>query len=129
MSKLITDILNNATGEDTPKSRRMMKRIRRDRKLYFRDSNGSIRRLDKISLNIYDSIIVNFLMGDSEGKYQKLNKDVKHWKDIKPLPLVLLKRFRNEFSTLQKVVGQSKNAITIYYNGSWKPLVALMVQK
>lgn len=129
MSTVIADILNNATGEDTPKSRRLMKRIRRSRKLYFRDKNGSIRRLDKISENVYDSIIVNFLMGDSEKKYQELNSKVKHWQEIKPLPLVLLKRFRNDFVKVQKLSGQTKNAITIYYNGSWKPLVSLMIEK
>lgn len=127
MSKLIANILENATGEDTPKSRRLMKRIRRDRKLYFRDSNGSIRRLDKVSTNLYDSIIVNFLMGDAEKKYAKLNKDVKHWQDLKPIALSVLKRFKDELKQVQKLTEQKFPKI--YYNGSWKPLVELYLEK
>lgn len=127
MSKLITGILNEATGEDSPKSRRLMKRIRRGRKLYFRDVNGSIRRLDKVSVNIYDSIIVNFLMGDAEKRYQKLNKDKKTWQELKPIHLGILKQFRTDFAKVVKLAG--KKMPTIFYNGSWKPLAQITLEK
>lgn len=129
MSKLISGILEDgvSSGQMSPKAKRTLKRIRRDRKLYFRDKNGSIRLLSKVSENLYDSVIVNFLMGDAEKRYQALNIDVKHWSKLKPVNIEILKQFENEFKQLLKITEQ-KRTVTLFYNSSWRKLATINLE-
>jgi hypothetical protein len=105
--------------------KKRIKKINRNHKLYVRDLKGGLRRLDKISLDIYGRIIILFLKGDGEKRYSLLNTDVKSWDQLKPLQMPLDKVDAIEFMKLQKALGTKSKSIVVSYNGSWKPLVNL----
>lgn len=110
------------------KIKRNIKKIKRNHKLYFRQSNGILRRLDKVSRTLYDLIIVSFLQGSSSKLYELLNKKVKKWDEYKAIPISVPLVHKLEFKKLQKIQGGGSERITISYNGSWKPLVDLSLE-
>ena len=118
-------------GTLTPEQvKKRIKLIKRKHKLYVRSSDLSVRRLDKISQDLYDLVIVEFLKGDGEKRYSMLNADVKHWGDYKPIQMTLEKKFHQQLFSLNKALGNLKGAsITVSYNGSWKPLARLKLTR
>jgi hypothetical protein len=107
--------------------KRTIKKINRNHKLYYRDSKGAVRRLDKISKSINGNILVAFIKGDASEHYSRLNADVKHWSELKPLTMNVQKDEQEDYQKLKKAVGS--NSIIISYNGSWRPLVNLGAYK
>jgi len=105
------------------RSQKRAKRITRKHKLYVRGWNDEIRRLDKISPEIYGQIILLFLQGKGEDRYALLNKGTEHWSDLKGISMPLDLKDEGLFKKLQKVLKDTSKRITVYYNGSWKPLV------
>lgn len=124
------------TPEELLKERKAVeKRVRRitkKHKLYVRSANGSLRRLDKLSPDIYGRIILLFLKGDGEQRYSKINKDVKTWQKLIPIAMPMLPEDNLKFRKLHKelgLVGSGIKEIVVSYNGSWKPLVRIYEQK
>lgn len=104
-----------------------MASITKKNKLYFRDKNEVIRRLDKVAPQIYIYIITQFLKGEAEKEYQELNKGVTSWKGFKPIEMTLPEDHKMSFNILANVVNTFKKpkSIVISHNGSWRPLVNL----
>jgi len=103
-------------------------KITKKHKLYFREKGLSIRRLDKASPGIYIYILRQFIEGDANEKYWKLNEKVNHWSDYRPIEMILPTELNDSFKTLVNLAGSQKtNTVTISYNGSWRPLVNLMI--
>lgn len=111
--------------------KKKLKKIFRKHKMYVRGRNGMLRRLDRLSPNIYETVLVAFMHGGASKRYEVVNKNVKHWKDWQPISLELEVKFKDEFNNiLKKVLGFEKvKNFTVYYNGSWKPLVQLTIKK
>lgn len=110
--------------------KKRIKLIKRKHKLYVRASDLSIRRLDKISQDLYDLVIIEFLKGDGEKRYGMLNADVKHWGDYKPIQMTLRKKFHQQLFTLNKALGNFQyDSVVVSYNGSWKPLARLKLTR
>ena len=96
-------------------------KINKKHKLYFRDQvTQSVRRLDKASPIIYAFVIKHFLENDGQKEHQELNKDVKSWKEYKPVQLPLPEEYHQEFKKLSRTKG-----LVISYNSSWLPLANL----
>lgn len=91
-------------------------------KMYVRPNskNDSIRNLAKLSPELYIFVFEQFTKKGAEAKYQSINKDVKHWKDYKPVDIFLSENMSNAMRKITK-----KENITVYYNGSWRPLARL----
>ena len=104
-------------------------KITKKHKLYFRDGQLVIRRLDKLVPMIYLHILKLFIEGDANNRYLELNKNVRHWSNYKPIPIELPKEFENSFKVLIKTIGNPYlDKVIISYNGSWQPLVELTLQ-
>jgi len=105
--------------------------VRKNHKLYVREQGGTLRRLDKISFALYAEVITLFFKGEGEKLYAKKNKDADHWTKLKPIFMPLDKdKFSNDFNYLKKQLKRPHaKSITVYYNGSWKPLVSMEIFK
>ena len=99
-------------------------KITKKYKLYFRSQqDGSLKRLDKVSLFLYVSIIKGFFNKGLFEEYKTKNKNIKHWSQYKPIDLIVPSDHLNEFRKLT-----NKNQIVISFSGSWQPLVKLTLK-
>ena len=101
--------------------------ITKNHKLYFRTSDGTIKRLDKVARNIYIDVLNAFFSGKHKAKYERKNKRVKDWSKYKPVTFILSKERTIEFLLLSKQIDRKRGyePIVISYNGSWQPLVEI----
>ena len=106
------------------KANKQAKRITKKHKLYVRDTSGILRRLDKLSPELYSEIILLFLRGDGEKVYSILNKGIST-KDLKPIPMAIPLKLKVAFEALQKALKNPLKKITVSYNGSYQPLVRM----
>ena len=120
-----------AAGEkELRRVNKQIRLIRKRHKLYFQNTKGTIRRLDKVAQEVNDLILVHFLKGPGEEEYQKLNEGVTDYKKLKGLPFVIPSKYVESFRSLQKTVSSrlKYDVIEISYNGSWKPLVRVRLE-
>lgn len=98
-------------------------RILKNHKMYVRTNpkSDSVRNLAKLSAALYVFIYERFQQETTQKQYNLLNKEVKHWKDWQPLAIQLSEELTKELDRITK-----KKELTIYYNGSWRPLVKLL---
>lgn len=89
-------------------------------KTYYRAKDGSIRNLQKASPALRDFLLDYFFNKGGNKKYQDLNKDVKHYSNLKPIDLVVPKHLQSEFDKLTK-----EKSIVITYNSTWRPAAKL----
>ena len=109
------------------KRSKAVRRIKRQHKLYFRDSKRAIRNLDDVATNICDTILVYFFQGNGKKRYSMLNEKAKGVEDLKPIIMPIDKKFSEEFNFLRKVMKTSEESVIIYYNNSWRPLVQVKI--
>jgi len=115
------------TAERIHKLKQVKKRVKmihKKNKLFFRDKSGSLRRVDKISQNLFDLVMVKFIQQDGESLYSHLKKGVKAWQNLKPIIQEIDRQYQSDFEKVLKETDES-TAFTVYYNGSWKPLSRL----
>ena len=128
IKKEVSRRLNPEQIERLKRVNKRVAKIRKRNKLYFRDKGDSLRRLDKLSLNLFDLIMVNFIQQDGEALYAKLNREAYHYTAWKPIEQIIDIQYEADFAKLVKAA--SKNQPVIYYNNvSLKPLVRLVLAK
>lgn len=112
---------------DLIRVKREVKKIKKKHQLYFRTHGGEIRNLLNVNEDIYGIVIVAFIKGDAEKRYAELNKEVKHWSDFQPVPVMVPIIYKESFN---KVTALTKTKfIEVAYNGTWKPLATLMLEE
>ena len=103
--------------------------ITKAHKLYFRTPKRELRRVDKVALKVYSTILNGFINGDHKSRYQYLNREVTTWSKYKPLPIVISNDFKEDFNKLFKVAQTIKESIVISYNGYWQHLVIISLEQ
>ena len=97
-------------------------KILKNHKMYVRpdQKSDSVRNLAKLSPALYVYIYERFQSGGGQEQYAQINQAVKHWKDWQPLDFRLSADLSKELDRITK-----QEELTVYYNGSWRPLVVL----
>jgi hypothetical protein len=95
-------------------------KITKRHKLYYRAKSEEVRRLDKTAPNLYLMILDGFIRGDFEKRYKEMNKNVKHWSELKPILVPVSQHLKEEMFKLTRGA-----TLIIYHNSSKKPLVEL----
>lgn len=116
------------TQSELKRINKIMKSIKSHHKLYFRTVSGEIRRLDKAADTMYQLAMILFLKQGGASHYELINKDAKHWSELKPINMAVKEEYRSEFEKLQKAIGSKVANVIITYNGSWKPLVNIHME-
>jgi hypothetical protein len=115
------------THQEEKRINKIMRSIKIHHKLYFRTAKGEVRRLDKTADTLYQLVMVHFLKQGGASHYEEINKDSKHWSDLKPINLAIPIEYEAEFKKLQKAIGSNVDNVMVTYNGSWKLLVNIFV--
>ena len=97
-------------------------KLSKKHKMYVRPhmSNDSVVNLAKQSAALYLYVFQEMVKPYNSSMYQKINKDVKHWKEYQPVDLHL-----DERRTLLLKAITKKETLVVYINGSWRPLAKL----
>lgn len=91
-------------------------------KLYIRDKKSqSLRRLDKAFPELYVRLLEYFLVEGGNKQYAEYNKDVKLWKEWRPIDYFLT----DPDISVKFVKLFGKKPLTVSYDGSWRPLVTV----
>ena len=109
------------------KVKKQIKKIRKMNKLYFRGKNNALGRLDNVSQDLFDLVMVKFISGDGAKLHAMTNKGVTHWAQVKPIKVEIEKQYETDFNELVRLSGQ--DSIVIYHNGSFIALATLTLAK
>lgn len=98
-----------------------MPNITKNHKIYYRKRDGSIRRLDRASVAIYNFVMVSYFKGDAKNRYEKANSGVVHWQQLKSIDVKIYETLKEDFL---KIAPSGK--LELSYNSSWRPFIRLI---
>lgn len=98
-----------------------MANISKNHKLYYRAKDGSLRRLDRKSKSLYNFALLSYFTGNAGKEFNKINKDVKHYKDLKSVEVKVIPNLEVE---LLKIAPKGK--LELSYQSSWRPFICLV---
>lgn len=96
-------------------------KISKKHKMYIRNSHGELRNLMNLKPSLFFIIYHEFNTGDAIKRYEELNALANHWTHFIPIDIKL-----NEIQSKELYDVSETGKETIYYNGSWQPLVNLI---
>ena len=103
---------------------RRIRKIKKHNRLYVNGAHGSLIKLDTVSPQLYDFVVVYFAKKHAE-LFRSLNAGITHHSQVKAVIFELPQFFESEFKKLYKGIS---GGVTVFRNTTLYPIMELRIE-
>ena len=110
------------------KTMKSIKKLKKKNVQYIRDKTGALRKLETISNNLAELVLLDFVQGTANQRYQALNAKARSWRTITPVTIGIEEEYKSDFEGVLNLIQNNSREIVTTINGSYIPFARIVLK-